>query len=124
MPSVWNIRHVKGQETTSGLEIFIIFFGLIPFFIGLLILGYQSLTWLQHGYWPSFSLLDAITAMAEPGEVTYQWARIPDSWLGLHKILGLCPLWAFFIVPASLVIIVGLSIKDNEYQIEAGIDPE
>jgi len=96
----------KEQEIDSELYFFarllVWVFGIIPFLAGLSIIGYQSLTWLQHGYWVSISPLDAITAIAEPGEAIYQWARRPDSWLGLHKTFESIPLSVSLLFLSSL----------------------
>lgn len=50
------------------------------------ILAYQALAYLQSGAWPSISVLDALVVAGSA------WASSPDSWFGLHAILGKLPL--------------------------------
>jgi hypothetical protein len=47
-------------------------------------LSYQSYEYLQHGIWFSFSLI-SLAQMISP---SLGWLTFPDTWVGLHKILG------------------------------------
>jgi hypothetical protein len=84
------LKSRKHGEEWGGL------IGALFVFAAVLVLGYQCFVFLRSGEWPSYTLL---TVLAHFG---YQWSYWPQSWFGLHAILGFIPL-GWLIVGAGLV---------------------
>ena len=65
------------------------FFGVVIFIgIGgaLCVFGWQALTWLMTSVWKPISVLTALNWLH------IRWSVFPDSWYGLHQLLGNTPL--------------------------------
>jgi hypothetical protein len=50
-------------------------------------LGGEIISWLRAGTWESPSII----AFLAKHDV--QWAVAPEHWIGVHRLLGGCPLW-------------------------------
>lgn len=86
----------------SGACIF--FFGGI--IAGVVVFAYQLYIFLQKAEWISYSVLDVAKSEFISGFAVGVWAKTPESWLGVHKILDFLPLsfsLVVFGVVASLV---------------------
>lgn len=67
----------------------------------LAILGWQCLTYLKVGAWPSLSALDVAIRLVP--ESSSDWLLAPDKWIGVHNIMGA--------LPASVTVwLVGLAV--------------
>jgi hypothetical protein len=53
-----------------------------------LILVVQAVSYFESGVWPPFSILHALALIAPPWSQMARWIASPDSWLGLHEVLG------------------------------------
>lgn len=81
-------------------------------FAMVMIVGWQLVQFLMYGAWPAFSALDLLL-MAFPQSM---WLVAPDSWVGLHSVLGgihgglfLC----LAALPVGFGIVALVSITDN-----------
>ena len=82
---------------------FLIWVGLAVSLSGLAVLGYQTFLFLRDGEWISYSLLYLVKIL--PNGILL-WARDPDSWFGLHKILNDLPLSGDLLLVGSCIIFV------------------
>lgn len=74
----------------------------------------QAYVYLRDGFWPGFSVIDAIGYFSRHASLPSDlvtWAQRPSSWYGLHKILVSTP-FAFFIFAALGILwfVLGLPI--------------
>jgi|SRR5436190_21352507 len=77
-----------------------------PPFIGILLLGWQLLTWLQTGKWPSLTFRQFVSGILSQEGSFLQWLSEPHSWYGLHKMttkLFELPLTVWLLVIAPLI---------------------
>ena len=76
--------------------------GMAWFLGGFTLLGFQGYWFLRDGIWISYSLLDVprITTRFD------SWANNPESWLGLHLVMGVTPLWLFAIILGFLLMTI------------------
>jgi hypothetical protein len=58
-----------------------------PGMAGAGLLCWQILRWLEHGYWYSVSMIDAMILTG----VGANWAQLPSSWLGVWRIMNWLP---------------------------------
>jgi hypothetical protein len=71
------------------LYIILFWGGFAVAFSGLVFLGYQISLFLWSGEWVSYNFLYLATYLPD---ALLNWAILPDSWLGIHKILDVLPL--------------------------------
>lgn len=74
------------------------------------VLGWQTYMWLQLGEWQSFSVLDALAMLANPG--VDSWLLFPQSWVGVHKLIAWMPAGFALFVFGVLFALVCLQAKD------------
>jgi hypothetical protein len=87
------------------LTLFAVFGGVI-LLVGIGLLSYQSLLWLQTGVWTEYPMLTVFNFLFENTPL-HQWMVTPESWIGMQKLL----LWVLESIPVSLVLMVpGFSI--------------
>jgi hypothetical protein len=76
----------------------------------LAVLGYQTIIFLMDGAWPKLSFLVVIEYISP------EWARHPESWKGLHKLLDMPLFFGLFVSAifiSTLFGLAGLMIGDN-----------
>jgi hypothetical protein len=88
-------RISKVGETTKQV-IFWLCGGAI-FFSGLGVVIFQKYEYLKQGEWVSFSVIDGLMF------IDSSWAKEPDDWLGVWKILNTFPLSLSLIIIAFIV---------------------
>ena len=90
----------------AGILLSIGLFGGLSLLIGLGVLAYQCLLWLQNGVWTEYDLFSVFNYVFENTEV-HQWMINPESWVGMQKLL----IWFMETIPLSLALMVpGFSI--------------
>lgn len=72
---------------------------------GVIVLGWQILSYLGHGFWSPVSIITGLKSME------LQWAIAPDSWFGLHNILRNIPLSLTLGGLGVLVLLGGLAFS-------------
>jgi hypothetical protein len=75
--------------------------GVVIFFSGFGLLGYQTVVWLQEGVWTAMPLMMVFNFIFD-GTGLGAWMQNPDSWMGLQQIME----WLLIHTPISLVLIV------------------
>ncbi len=68
------------------------------------VVGWQALNWMKTDEWQTLTVLTGL------GSVGVEWAKQPDSWLGIHNLLQHVPLsvavfWAGML-PALLLMLL------------------
>lgn len=64
--------------------------------------GYAFVVWLQTGVWRALTLLDIVCLSSD--RRTSIWCLAPESWIGLHTLLGWASLW---MVLLTLALVAG-----------------
>ncbi len=91
---------VPGILTMIGLG------GFFIFMVGLSLLTYQSILWLQNGFWTEFPLFVVFNFLFE-NTAFHLWVVQPESWMGLQKLFS----WFLENIPLSIALMVpGLSL--------------
>ncbi len=75
--------------------------GVMIFFSGFGLLGYQTVVWLQEGVWTAMPLMMVFNFIFD-GTGLGAWMQNPDSWMGFHQIME----WFLINTPIALVLIV------------------
>ena len=82
-------------------NLFLITCAILITFTGFGVLGYQTILWLQDGVWKELPLLITFNFLFE-GTSIQGWFNNPQSWFGLHQIMG----WCLKTIPISLTLIL------------------
>lgn len=78
------------ERVVDGVIVFVAHLSALPFYAGVISLGWQVFTWLKSGNWPPFSTLDVARWT---GIFDSDWLAFPDSWVGLWKAMNWLPGW-------------------------------
>lgn len=65
---------------------------------GAAMLAYHGFVWLQTGDWQPWTMLTVVCL--SQGPALQMWCAWPDSWQGLHTLLGWVPIWLVVILLA------------------------
>ena len=102
-PLIWGfITELVGEDKLSkvGGKIIKVIFGLggcAIFLSGIGIVSFQIYEYLKQGEWLSFTVIDGLLF------IDSSWAKEPDDWLGIWKILNTIPLSLALIILAFIV---------------------
>lgn len=73
----------QARHAAEAVGDFVIIVGVLA---GILLCGWQALTWFQLGWWPPISVLDGMQWFG------MHWASSPASWPDLYSMLDSIPL--------------------------------
>ena len=68
------------------------------------VVGYQLVNWFKTGVWKSFDFISFL------GEFS-NWAKAPDDWIGLHKLIETVPLTVGLFLIGCLIGILSIYVK-------------
>lgn len=77
-----------GSDITDLIKlVFLLLFGIAPFFAAVFLLGFQIWGWFGTGLWPAWSVIDGLKLVSSA-----PWLVYPTSQFLIHAILGALPL--------------------------------